>query len=258
MTEYKKLGTIEKFFCTECNGYRNCNIKGYHLEAYPGDYQVWDDFYILKCLGCDFCFLMKERTTEDDLQYDDEEGYQYSTGSREYFPPQSKRAIPDWLKLQHEKPVHNENLELIFTSIYEIYTALNNNLLTFASIGIRTTFDIASEYLGVDSGLTFQEKVIKLKEKGLLREGEEESISVLIESGNASVHRGWKPELEDINTVMDILEDFLHREIFKAELSRKRKKKEQDLRRRVPPRSKRTSKSGPEKALISESPSATE
>lgn len=239
MSNKTEVGQIKKFFCTECNGNRNCKIEGYHIESYPGFYQFWDEFYILKCQGCDFCFLMKETTTEDDLELDDETGEFYSKGTRQYFPPQFKREMPAWLKNWHAEVESTKDLFELFNSMNEIYIALNNNLLTFASIGIRTTFDIASEYLGVSTHLPFQDKVKELQKKGMLREGEEESINLLIETGNASAHRGWKPNNDELDTVIGILEDFVHREIFKAQLLAKRKEKENELKKRIPKRSKK-------------------
>lgn len=257
MSDMTEVGKIQKFFCTNCNGYRNCKIEGYYYNLHPGNYLVWEEFYILKCQGCDFCFLMKETATEDDLQQDEVTGESYAFGVKEYFPPQSKRNIPDWIKKRQSMLEINDEMEKVFEILSEVYGALNGNLLTLALIGIRTTFDVASEFLGIDSSLSFKNKVETLKRENKLREKEEERINILVEAGNAAAHRGWKPELSHINTVMDILEEFIHREIFLPALSEERREREQDLQKRVPPRPKRAPKSSerkpsrPEKSPVS-------
>lgn len=255
MATETRVGEIKKFFCTSCNGDRNCKIEGFHHTVYSEYYILIEEFYILKCQGCDFCFLMKETITEDDLRQDEETGEYYGEGTKEYFPPQSKRDIPEWLKTHQSKIAKNKKRELVFESLLEVYGALNANLLIFASIGIRTTFDIASEYLGISSSQPFKAKIKMLKENNMLRKGEEESINILVETGNASAHRGWKPDFSDINTVMDILEEFIHREIFLPALSEERREREQDLQKRVPPRPQQSSNvkpSAPEKSPASE------
>ncbi|WP_212374557.1 DUF4145 domain-containing protein [Acetobacter persici] len=257
MATETRVGEIKKSFCASCNGDRNCKIEGFHQTVYSEYYLLLEEFYILKCQGCDFCFFMKETITDDDLSQDEMTGEYYSKGTKEYFPSQSKRDIPAWLKTHQSKIEKNNKRELVFESLLEVYGALNANLLTFASIGIRTTFDIASEYLGIDSSLPFKTKIEILKEKNMLRNGEEKSINILVEAGNASAHRGWKPDFSDINTVMDILEEFIHREIFLPALSQERREREQDLQKRVPPRPKRAPKSSegkpslPEKSPVS-------
>lgn len=253
-----EVGQVKKFFCTNCNSDRNCKIEGYYYNAYPGDYLEWEEFYILKCQGCDFCFLMKETLTEDDVQYDEVTHEFYAFGIKEYFPPKSKRSIPDWIRKRQSILEKNSEMERVFEVLSEVYGALNGNLLTLALIGIRTTFDVASKFLGIDSSLSFKNKVEKLKQENKLRVKEEERINILVEAGNAAAHRAWKPDFSDINTVMDILEEFIHREIFLPALSEERRRREQDLQKRVPPRPPRTPKnsnvklSAPEKSPASE------
>jgi hypothetical protein len=62
----------------------------------------------------------------------------------------------------------------------ELYTALNSNLLTLSTIGIRTVFDKASSFLSVDSTLCFEEKIDDLERKGKIGKEEKRHLSILI------------------------------------------------------------------------------
>ncbi len=43
--------------------------------------------------------------------------------------------------------------------------------------------------------------------KGIARTEED----VLVDAGSAAAHRGWRPKPEELNTMMDVVETFLHR-----------------------------------------------
>jgi len=48
---------------------------------------------------------------------------------------------------------------------------------------------------------------------------ERQHLEVLTEAGSAAAHRGWRPEIEELNTLMTILEQFLYRSfLIDAEL----------------------------------------
>lgn len=110
-----------------------------------------------------------------------------------------------------------------------MYDALNNDLTVLATIGMRTIFECASELLGVVE-FTFDAKLDKLKELGKLGSNEREMLNVLTEAGNAAVHRGWKPNSEQLETMANIVEAFLHRNFVLEEAAKL-------LKAKIPPRS---------------------
>jgi hypothetical protein len=111
----------------------------------------------------------------------------------------------------------------------ELYTALNNNLHILATIGMRTVFDCASQLLGTDPNQSFAEKLKELTEGNRIGGEEKEILSVLADAGNAAAHRGWKPTKANIDTLMDALENFLHRAfVLKHELHK--------MKKNIPPR----------------------
>jgi hypothetical protein len=46
---------------------------------------------------------------------------------------------------------------------------------------------------------------------GKIGEDERTHLNVLIDVGSAAAHRGWTPQPEDIDTIMDVVEEFLKR-----------------------------------------------
>jgi hypothetical protein len=122
-----------------------------------------------------------------------------------YWPAPSKRIVPEWV---YDLILIDHDLSDI---ISDIYIALNNNLRMLAKIGIRTGFDQASRLLGVDPNQTFAKKLCALLELGKIGSDEKETLNILTDGGNAAAHRGWKPEPEQLSTMMNVIEAFLYR-----------------------------------------------
>jgi Domain of unknown function (DUF4145) len=92
-----------------------------------------------------------------------------------------------------------------------VYTALDNDLRVLAAIGLRTAFDRASELLGIDPNKTFAGKLSQLVVDGHIGSTEKASLDVLTDAGGAAAHRGWKPNLKQLDTLSSIMEQFVHR-----------------------------------------------
>lgn len=102
--------------------------------------------------------------------------------------------------------------------LVKLYTAINNDMPILASIGMRTAFDRATALLGIAPSLRFDEKLDCLKKDGLLGDKDHKIVGTLVDAGSAAAHRGWKPPLDRILTMVGILEAFLHKEfVLKAE-----------------------------------------
>ena len=148
-------------------------------------------------------------TSEDYNQYYDEDGQEQCEMNHtyNYWPALSKRARPEWMGEYGLTGVND--VDALDTAMVELYGALNSNLPMLSAIGIRTCFDVASEVLEVDPALTFAEKLDALVETKRIREVDRERLETAVEAGNASAHRGWKPEPNDLATMMNILEHFV-------------------------------------------------
>jgi hypothetical protein len=122
-----------------------------------------------------------------------------------FWPSPSKRDQPSW---SFNLFYVDHDIKYLFD---DIYVALNNDLRVLAAIGIRTVFDRASELLGIASNLSFSNKLDQLTIIGKIGEDDKKTLSILTDAGSAAAHRSWRPKPEELNTMMDIIEEFLRR-----------------------------------------------
>lgn len=207
----RQLGQVVKEFCGGCGGDRNCRVLGFHRER--GDEIAFEwitDWQILRCEGCEHVFAFKSSTNSEDYDVDyDHQGYpiQEYRETKTFWPALSERNTPEWL---YGQTIDADNGDSLGAALSELYTALKNDLNVLAGIGIRTSFDIASEILGIDASLSFQRKLDQLVADGHVSSRDLPRISMLVEAGSASAHRGWKPSKQDLDVMMEVLEHFIH------------------------------------------------
>ena len=71
--------------------------------------------------------------------------------------------------------------------------------------------------LEVEESLNFFEKLNELVNKNIISDKEKSMLEILTDAGSASAHRGWKPESEQLTTLIDAMETFLYR-VFVIEI----------------------------------------
>jgi hypothetical protein len=228
MGQRAKAPKLVKGHCPSCGPDRNAKVVAYHRDSWDTNDGIWgvDEYMTLKCLGCDRIYFRTDKVfSEDRMVYDEEIGEEIHVPNKTYWPAPARRPVPDWTKwLLLEDDALSELL-------LSTYTALDHDLRVLAAIGVRTVFDRASELLGVDPAITFAKKLDGLATNGKIGAEEKDSLSLLTDAGGAAAHRGWKPELEELDTMMGILEGFLHRNFV---LPRQTKR----LKSAVPPKPK--------------------
>ena len=208
-----------------CNG---CLKDTYHrivLEhsISEGDEHVQSStsYQIVECLGCR---NITYRTVRLCSEWMDEDGDYYPECT--YYPPLVSRKEPVWFKeLPHD----------IQSVLSELYIALHAKSHYLATFGARTVLDLLITKKIGDVG-TFQQKLAKLKSEKHISTEEANLIEVVIEAGNASVHRGFSPDGKSLKHVLDILETVLYK--FYAEEGHRQKlaANAAALRKRIPPR----------------------
>jgi hypothetical protein len=109
-----------------------------------------------------------------------------------------------------------------------------------AAIALRTSVDIAAELLGIDPEQSFKSKLNELVTGGHIGKVDQSRLDILVEAGNASAHRGWRPKAEDLNVMMDVLEHFVHDTFVAPEQKRQLDAKIEKLEK-VPTRQSKTS-----------------
>ena len=110
----------------------------------------------------------------------------------------------------------------------EVYIAIHNDSRRLALMGTRTLIEILMVKEIGDSG-TFGQKLDALREKGVISENGRSVLSIALDAGNAAAHRGYKPNREEMEAVLDIVENLL-------EATHHLKHVAEELRKKIPPR----------------------
>jgi hypothetical protein len=118
-----------------------------------------------------------------------------------YYPPreQNRRRRPVW--------VSNGIPLAVYFLINEVYSAAEHGILRLAAMGIRATLEnVMKEKVG---DRPFKALVDEFQKAGYLSTRQALSLDSIIEAGHATIHRGWVPSREDIDTLLDITESLI-------------------------------------------------
>jgi hypothetical protein len=189
-------------WCPKCQDERDVLIlitdtrqwEPYYDEDAPPAY-FYEKSSVLKCAGCQFVFLQKERW---DTETTDQQGR--SCVSKECFPKWAKEPIPEWIAYNVDWGTSNPILE-----------KLREVLLTFASgwdwlacVGCRSVLEAAMvEKIG-DKG-TFKQNLEAYHANGYISAGDKDQFGVVIEAGHGATHRSFRPTREQVKTAIDIV-----------------------------------------------------
>ncbi len=241
-----KISETRKAECSSCGGVRNCWIRGKfsHHSEYDGIY-FYSHHQILQCMGCDYTFFMITNANSEDYirgDHDEIELVEHNV----YWPAVASRKYPEWFDSRRIPVEDPSELE---AALVEVYGALNNELRMLAAIGMRTVFDVASKMLDIDSSLNFKEKIDELVEKKHIGPSDRARIEAFIDAGSASAHRGWRPRLDELNAMMEILEHFIYHAFVEPSDRRKLNDVAQNIKSLVPPRSQKVRNNAQAKEL---------
>jgi hypothetical protein len=120
------------------------------------------------------------------------------------YPGFSKKPFPQWT---HDL---EESYMVLF---WEVYQALSLGLNTLAMMGVRAIVDkFATDKVGDIGG--FSKKLRKLLSEGHINNEQHSLLNVIVDVGNASAHRGFKPKKEDVSNCMQVIEHLVSIERF--------------------------------------------
>ena len=120
-----------------------------------------------------------------------------------HWPPPVKRPKPEWTNKLDDGRLRN--------LLREVYGAVNAGHRVLAAIGTRTALDRAMELNGARVTFDFKGKRKELRDKGVIGKHEFETLFKLVDAGSAAAHRAWMPKPEELTTLIDGMESFLHR-----------------------------------------------
>lgn len=203
---------IIKTYCGNCQKETNQSVEYKNHEVEPLEILAKNDknlktesvwmvgfniWQISKCKGCEKLTFKHIIKTEPDKSKD----------IVFQFPKEYVRKPPEWYR----------KLPIKFLEILrEVYFSINVGCFIVALIGIRTVLDIYIVDKVGDVG-TFKQKLNRLVEKGFIASSKVKSLEAAIDAGNASAHRGYKPEKEILLKIMDIVDNLLESEIIDRE-----------------------------------------
>lgn len=208
---------ITWFFCSLCHRetkhkklLEECRSRTYGDDQFS--MTVVTEWQILQCNGCEELTMCRwDGNSEDGPE-----------GRTTFFPPQPSRREPAWLS---EGPIHASYRYML----KEVYAAFNADNLCLAMMGTRALIDmVMTNALGEQpsfkvglQGLLKSERISKL---------EHTIITTAVNAGSAAAHRGYRPEKDDLASVIDVVERMIESEILEVGIS--------DLAERIPPRQK--------------------
>lgn len=205
---------IAKAFCNNCKQQTKhfVIVKRVTRDEVPeGDTIYWEDRYnMLECCGCGTCSLKQQSF------FSEEPGIE-----TRYYPPRIARPLPLWRWTLPQQ---------IGDILNEVYVALQADCRALALMGARAIMDLVMVDKVGDVG-TFAQKLEELERQGFVGTQNRLFLDAALDAGSAAAHRGYTPESEDINHVMDIIENLLQG-VYALE------KAAQRLRRSTPPRNR--------------------
>jgi hypothetical protein len=188
---------MEWIHCNDCLRKTKHSILTEHERRDSGlkdEFMWWHTKHTLFiCCGCESITLCRQHMCSE---WDDE----YCGPEINFYPPQISRQRPEW----HDwLPMEIRDL------LAEIYAALHSNSRRLALMGARTVIDMfVLDKIG-DVG-TFKQKLQALVDGGYLGSQQQDILNVALEAGNAAVHRGYKPSVEVLTHVIDVVENLLY------------------------------------------------
>jgi hypothetical protein len=155
-------------------GYRKISSRGYHV-----------DHYLLECERCANTIWLR-RSPE--------------SGVDTYYPPPKWLKPPAWLA---DTDFEDEDA-FVSELLQEIYTALQYDLPRAAAAGVRSLIELIAVRKCGDGG-SFWKNLETLREAGYLSGHVHEQLKAVVDAGSASIHRGFKPDRQDLITMVNIM-----------------------------------------------------
>jgi len=201
---------IEICECPECGRRRRSEVINTHSQHYGDDDSpvfAVTEISTLRCCGCSTLFVRRNTyfSEDEDHEQDPDTGEWNTilTPTTTYWPSAARRARPAW--------IHQVSDAVILQLLDEVYRGLDADIRTLAAMGVRALLDRIFELGGAPAGAGFEQKLRWLNENGVVSSVERDTLTVMTDAGSAAGHRGWRPQFEDINTILDAAEAVIYR-----------------------------------------------
>lgn len=159
-------------------------------------------FVILSCCGCKEPSIRKESWIFDHLPDSDRNSDGFLSGVV-FTPPRLWRRPPQWLT--QLETIDRDLKDLLD----EVYSTTNDQQIRLLSMGVRAVLEhIMIKILEGDVG-GFEQKLQDMVAKDHLTERQRENLSIVIDAGSASAHRGYRPSRPLIEEIVNIMENIV-------------------------------------------------
>jgi hypothetical protein len=192
----EKRGDEVSVYCNLCAGERKHDVLFSVQRRWDEDhYQEVEQCLVVACCGCGHRTFLTRWWNGPDKEITQ-------------YPPKTVRKKPEWYGqlswfsfADVSKTPDSTKSELLA----EIYSALGAGSTRLALMGVRALLEhIMSEQVG-DQG-NFTENLSAFERKGCISSLQRTSLSRIIDAGHASMHRAYKPTLEDVMFCLDVTE----------------------------------------------------
>ncbi|MEE4211301.1 MAG: DUF4145 domain-containing protein [Parvularcula sp.] len=203
---------LTKAHCNICGGVRSHFIVFEHKEDWreeitddPRDDITGTDRYeLLKCAGCGHVVFRHSATHSQN--YDDDGKLKEVIT---YSPPKQVRKKLSLLSTV-AGGIQFVMKDVMSDLLDEIYIALHSECPRIAAMGIRALIEhVIIDKVG-DQG-RFTDNLAEFEKKGFISSSEKAILDTALEVGHASIHRDHKPELDVLNSCLDIVEALINR-----------------------------------------------
>lgn len=204
----KKGDRNVKCFCNKCysdtihNVVANYVIETEGMILHGQDLRRTHDHMIVECRGCGEIHYLRVSIGLEDLIWT--MGYDHpwdcSLLQTNYPPRNIARRKPDWLQ-----QLDPETADILS----QTYDALHIGADRLVTMGTRAVLEhVVVKHVG-DQG-SFEANVEEFVKQGYMPSKLKKTVLDTLDVGSAATHRGYKPELEVISTVFEIVESIVH------------------------------------------------
>lgn len=189
-----------KFACATCAGETFHEVlTGVLEDGATEDINFSGEYWVIQCKGCKTLSFCHRSTTSEDLEYDEEGDLVPSITVKLYPSRLASRKMPSWtFELPH--------------SVYRIYeethSALCNNELLLAGVGIRAIVEAVCKEAGLKTG-NLKTKIDALKAKGIVTQDGADVLHSLRFIGNVAAHENKAHTPDELGTAFEVVDHLL-------------------------------------------------
>jgi hypothetical protein len=179
--------------CSRCLRATNHKVL-YTVEKEEND--IKGAFNLIECLGCEAVSLSMQST------------WDFAEFETEYYPPPISRKKPEWLSALISGWVGEEKYDQLPGLLHEVHEAVRGGQHRLAVMGIRAILENVMVANVGDQG-SFAANLEAFSKGGYISLVQRDAMADILDAGHAVMHRGYKPNVTDLNTALDIAEGII-------------------------------------------------